>query len=276
MIIECPKCATKFRFDQNKIEEEGIWAKCSRCQHVFFYSVPGSAPGSKTDQKDCFGGDAIGTSADPYEYEGNAARNLADFPESETVYENKKRTGLDLWTPGKITAYIIVLFITLSGASLSVFPEFRSYLADTIRPVARLLGFQIVTGELNGGGIDLLNVRERFVENKLVGNIMVIQGYAVNRNKFPVSKIKVRARLLNPAGEFTAESESYCGVLLTEEELANLTQAEMRLELNKSFGRDVTNSAIPQDGNIPFFIVFFDAPPKTVEYIVELAEMNKP
>lgn len=36
MIIQCLKCETRFRFDDTLIEGDGVWVRCSRCQHVFF------------------------------------------------------------------------------------------------------------------------------------------------------------------------------------------------------------------------------------------------
>jgi len=36
MIIQCQKCETRFRFDDRLLEEDGVWVRCSRCQHVFF------------------------------------------------------------------------------------------------------------------------------------------------------------------------------------------------------------------------------------------------
>jgi len=40
MIIQCRKCDTRFRFDDTLIEGEGVWVRCSRCQHVFFQERP--------------------------------------------------------------------------------------------------------------------------------------------------------------------------------------------------------------------------------------------
>jgi predicted Zn finger-like uncharacterized protein len=36
MIIQCRKCETRFRFDDHLMEGDGVWVRCSRCQHVFF------------------------------------------------------------------------------------------------------------------------------------------------------------------------------------------------------------------------------------------------
>ena len=40
MIIQCRKCETRFRFDENMMEEDGAWVRCGRCQHVFFQERP--------------------------------------------------------------------------------------------------------------------------------------------------------------------------------------------------------------------------------------------
>lgn len=40
MIIQCRKCDTQFRFDDTLIEGDGVWVRCSRCQHVFFQERP--------------------------------------------------------------------------------------------------------------------------------------------------------------------------------------------------------------------------------------------
>ena len=36
MIIQCRKCETRFRFDDHLMEVDGVWVRCSHCQHVFF------------------------------------------------------------------------------------------------------------------------------------------------------------------------------------------------------------------------------------------------
>ncbi|MCE5263033.1 MAG: zinc-ribbon domain-containing protein [Deltaproteobacteria bacterium] len=40
MIIQCRKCETRFRFDDSLMEGDGVWVRCSRCQHVFFQERP--------------------------------------------------------------------------------------------------------------------------------------------------------------------------------------------------------------------------------------------
>jgi len=40
MIIQCRKCETRFRFDDKLMAGDGVWVRCSRCQHVFFEDNP--------------------------------------------------------------------------------------------------------------------------------------------------------------------------------------------------------------------------------------------
>ncbi len=40
MIIQCKQCRTKFRFDEALMDSDGMWMRCSRCQHVFFQDNP--------------------------------------------------------------------------------------------------------------------------------------------------------------------------------------------------------------------------------------------
>jgi predicted Zn finger-like uncharacterized protein len=46
MIIQCGKCDTRFRFDESLIEGDGVWVRCSRCQHVFFQEREEGKPAS--------------------------------------------------------------------------------------------------------------------------------------------------------------------------------------------------------------------------------------
>lgn len=277
MIIECPKCGTKFRFDEKKITGKGIWARCGRCRNVFFQERPAAAFGMKSSPSPhATMPDALFEPEDENarsDFDGNAVRDPVEQDDIEVETDAPRRRLKNFWTPGKVTAYIAVLIFVLGGVSLFVFPDFRNTVIKNA-PFTKYLGLQVGTGNLDGGGIDFLNVRERFLENRLIGNIIIIQGFAVNRNKYPVSKVRVRAGLLDASGEFIGEAEAYCGVLLTEEELQNLTEKEIRAELNNSYGRNVTNADIPPEGNIPFMVVLPVSSANAVEYIVETAGLE--
>ncbi len=282
MTIVCPKCGTKFRFDEKEMEADGVWCRCCRCQKVFFHKRPHPttfyveevlAPGITEEPQLSTG---IHPEATPDKVQEDAVAEGSeptDYRWSEEAVLHSRSKGRGLWTKGKIAAYIIVLVVILAGVYVTIFPEVGLHLLGKT-PLAGYFGIQVADNPA-ASGIDLLGVRERFVENKMVGTVMVIQGNAVNRNDHPVSKLKVRARLVDSAGDFTAEAEAYCGVLLNEEELTNLTEQELRSELGKDQGRDVPNVNIASGATIPFMIVVGNAPQRTTEYIVELAGLQK-
>lgn len=40
MIIQCRQCRTKFFFEDSMMQGDGLWMRCSRCEHVFFQDNP--------------------------------------------------------------------------------------------------------------------------------------------------------------------------------------------------------------------------------------------
>ena len=283
MIIVCPKCETKFNFDEEKMETGGIWCRCCRCQKVFFYKKPLPStlfeeplPAAEVEVASYHNAvplenDMVGDGEEPAGEPVQASEPRRTEAEHDAPHVPGKVRNL--WTPGKITAYVIVLVLVLTGVYLSIFPEVGLHLLGKT-PLGAYFGIQ-VPGNPAASGVELLNVRERFVENRMVGTVMVIEGFAVNKNDHPVSRLKVKAKLVDTAGEFTAESEAFCGVLLGDEELTNLTEREIRSELDRAQGRNIPNANILPEGTIPFMIVFSNAPQRTTEYIVELAGLEK-
>jgi predicted Zn finger-like uncharacterized protein len=275
MIIQCGKCSTKFRFDEKKIEGEGAWVRCGRCGNVFCQENPNPAPVANPDE------------APPPEipvWDDGEPPVAGPVDAAEDEYENERfaarprRESKDLWTPGKIAAYAGILVIVMAGVYLWFFPDIRSQLLNAASPwipFSQQLGIESTSAEPPGGGIDLLDVRERFIESRMMGNLMVIQGMAVNKNKIAVSRIRVRAKLIDSAGEFVAETDTYCGNLLSDDELANLTEKEIRAELGSPAGKSIPNSGIGPDGTIPFMAVFINPPRKAAEFIVELDSLER-
>ena len=117
----------------------------------------------------------------------------------------------------------------------------------------------------------LKDIKERPMENRIIGNILIIEGIAVNKNDSPVSNIQVRGKILDSSGNILAEEKFYGGNILTEEELKNLTEEEIKDELSNPDGSDFTNRNIPYDGKISFMIVFSNPPEKASEYLIDLA-----
>lgn len=52
MIIQCKQCRTKFRFDDSLMQDDGVWMRCSICQHVFFLENPKTIRPAEPDIKE--------------------------------------------------------------------------------------------------------------------------------------------------------------------------------------------------------------------------------
>ncbi|MCD6485836.1 MAG: zinc-ribbon domain-containing protein [Syntrophobacterales bacterium] len=300
MIIQCKKCGTKYRFDKSQIDGEGIWVRCSHCDAVFFQENPlteivlstGSAGPEegiheKAHEKNAEDIDRIFMEVEAE----NDVRNEQEEDDGDIgeIIGNAKASKKEAQkprSPGKKTAIFLILVILLSGGIyLWTSPRAVEGILNRILPqvekfigilpgVEKLIGTKnkdISDECLSGLGVDLINVKERFVKNWVAGDIMVIEGFAVNNNKCAVSDIRVKGKILDSSGDILAEEESNCGNILTDDELKGLTDKEIVKELSNPYGREFSNADIEPGANIPFMLAFIMPAGKASEFLVELA-----
>jgi len=251
MIIQCGKCGTKYRFDETLIEGEGAWVRCSRCRDVFYQENP-SGTGSTVSGSE-------------------REEEIPEISLGETGAEKK----IGLSTPKKILAVAAVLLVIAIIMFFWFLPQTGKRMLESVpgwSAVADSLGIE-KSKRAADGGIDFLDVRERFVQNWLIGDIMVIHGTAVNRYSHPVSKIRVKAKLLDAQGRFVGEAESYCGNFFTDDDLAKMTEKEIMEKVAAPPGRDIPSSGVAPAGKVPFILVFTKPPRNAVEYVVEMVSV---
>ena len=277
MVIQCEKCGTKYRFDESLIVGEGAWVRCNNCKNVFFQENPSKKKDGP--QFDLMEEEETVNGETNQEIE----KEIPGFDEmlsgEEREDEEKAREGgkseekkRGLWTPRKALAYAVIVILVLVGVYLWFFPQIRKEVFNKISHYVstdKRENYESPNAKMEG--IDFKDVKERYVKNWILGDILVIQGFVVNKYDYPVSRIKVRGKILNATGEVLDEMESYCGNLLTEEELNNLTEKEITEELSIPMGSDVSNNSIAPEGDIPFMIVFAKPSKEAEEFIVELA-----
>jgi len=299
MIIQCEKCGTKYRFDESLITGEGVWVRCSRCKNVFFQENPSMEqdvpPSDMIEDKEIVSAE-IKEDLTKQEIEeeitgfdelpeGVEREEEPPLPSEEeiTIEDDeekvkKKKEKKRLWTPGKVLVYAVIVILVLGGVYLSLFPQIGKVVLDKV-------SLYMSTGQLEKedknidtkmGGVDFIDVKGRFVKNWISGDIFVIEGVVVNKYDYPISKIKVRGKTLDTSQKVLDEVESYCGNLLTDEELSNLTEKEITGELSVPMGSDISNNNIAPKENIPFMIVFTNPSKESDEFIVELAKSSLP
>ena len=287
MVIQCKECGTKFKFDESRITGDGAWLRCSRCSHVFFEKKPA---GDEVIHLDDIVRDDRLAAPEPTpapERQEPAAVPAAELPE-EPPLERAKSADVAItrerkrppWTPVRIGIYLVLVVIVLGGVYLWLFPQIGEQILGLV--YSRGAEKAIVAEKkpappVPAGGINFSEVRERFLKNLILSSdLLVIQGVAVNDFDYPVSKIKIKGKILDSAGKLLGEIDIFAGNIMTDEELVKLTDKEMAEQLSKAEGSDVSNLSIAPKGKIPFMAVFVNPPKEVDEFIIELVGFERP
>lgn len=250
MIITCPECLTKFRFPEDRIPEGGSKARCSRCQHVFQVQRPAS----------------------PGESFFSEGESPSEFGELEK-YEGSSRGRFFWWkwaVLGLLVAGIVAaLIFYFAGGSRGEraprgFSSWGQYLSEKasalkgITPSFSFLKRYFGIGEPAEGFISLDKVRGYYLENNNQDRLFVIEGEAVNHWKESRSFIKVKGVLLDSRGNKVQEQEAFCGNILSEKDLKEMSGGAIGKSLSSQFGVSFSNVNLFPNKSVPFMIVFLD------------------
>jgi hypothetical protein len=116
--------------------------------------------------------------------------------------------------------------------------------------------------------VRLQDVRHRVINNYILGQIGVVEGTAVNRADYPISRILIKGEILDAYSVVLGEHTSYAGNILTDEELTNLSEEEILIKLSQPQGLNNSNDKIMPNGQIPFMIVFSREPAGVIKTTV--------
>jgi predicted Zn finger-like uncharacterized protein len=312
MIIQCKQCATKFRFKDELMAGDGVWVRCGRCGHEFFeintrpdalvpqakeqpaWATPDPAaaprpltpadviapPGAETQAAEPQPADAAmppapeGVLAEP-----EPAKPAPEEEEAEAGdEEDEVRPRASFWTPGRLVAYSILVFLVVGSVYFWLNPGITRDVLNFVSPGAgdRVLGPSPKSVPAAApGAISFSEVRERFTKSTAAGDLLVISGLAVNEYEYPVGRVKLRGKILDNTGKLLGEVETFAGNLLTDEELNRLSDKEILAELQRPDGSDMPNTGIRSRTSIPFMIVFMNPPKEVDEFIIELAGVER-
>ncbi|MDI9571495.1 MAG: zinc-ribbon domain-containing protein [Pseudomonadota bacterium] len=159
---------------------------------------------------------------------------------------------------------LIVLILAAVGGSLLVFPEYARMVMGELNVLLPGLGWKTTPAEtpaaVGPAQVRIAEVRQRFVDNPLLGRLRVVEGLAMNASPYPMTRIKIRGELHDLVGVVVKDADSFCGNLLTDEELAIMSEEQIFRELAIPQGSDVPNDRIGPQGTIPFMLVFIREP----------------
>jgi len=183
-------------------------------------------------------------------------------PEMDIVPPRRKKSG----TSKVLVAILIVLLVLVGGVVAVIYwaPQYLPDFLSRLKPLekstvldrgVRRLSFKAVTGS--------------FVKTEKAGRLFVIKGIVTNGYSKNRRFILIKGTILDDKGNVVRKKLAYAGNSFTKAELNKVTLPELEKAMKNRLGRDGKNADIPQDGSIPFTIVFEKLPENLSEFTVE-------
>ncbi len=311
MLIQCPNCATKYNFPEDKFKKVGK-VRCTVCKEVFELSTehvvesapapePEPAPkprpeprsGDKADVdmsmlEDPFDDDKPGKEQKGeslFEMDGAGDSSVADEfnldGDSDLSFDidgkksKKRKKGKKKAKSGSskkmLIAVSVILFLLVAAAGVYFFVPL-DFLSATKEEAKPEKVF--TTEQIKN--FSLQDVRQYYVDNEHSGKLFVIQGKVVNNFSSPKELIKIEANLFDKNGVIVVSKRQYCGNTVSLYQLETLREKELESVINNKVGILTANTNIPPGGDVQFVVVFPSPPDSVEEFGVQVVEAKDP
>lgn len=314
MIIQCPRCQTKFRLDEKQISPTGATVRCSNCHYTFIVQPPAPAqpaqkrpPGPPAPKQP----PAPPAEEEEIDYsfldEAGPAAGAEDLEKELGVRKIGRRKGPVRWIAAAIVIIVLVfgatIFLKTKGVNLDeryagvdlfeVLPFFASLrteapqpppeTAETAEPAkptkeAETPASSPATEEAADPGNMRLNLEEvagRFLEAGGKGRAFIVEGKIKNAYGEPVSEIKLRVLLHTQTQREAAVQDAFAGTMFSDSELADLSKDIIRGLMMNPEGQARANINVAPGEVVGFMIVLFDLPENLSEYTVEVLSSKR-
>jgi uncharacterized repeat protein (TIGR01451 family) len=114
-----------------------------------------------------------------------------------------------------------------------------------------------------------------YVDNREVGQLLVIQGTATNNFSGVRSAITVKGVLVDADGKVLQQQTVFCGNYLSEEKLRTMRYSQIEEAMNNQFGDSLANMNVKPGSAIRFTVVFRNLPQNLANINVEVVD-SKP
>jgi predicted Zn finger-like uncharacterized protein len=158
----------------------------------------------------------------------------------------------------RISGILVVLGLIIAG--LAAFYGYRGYVMSTED-----------TGKITGetGRISIRSVEASFVRNNIAGDLLVINGEAVNEYSKPRAAIQIKGIVFGPDGKEVSSKSAFCGNPLSKEQLETMSMDKIEEAMANQFGDSLANMEVATGASIPFVIVMPKPPVGASDYGVE-------
>jgi len=163
---------------------------------------------------------------------------------------------------------LLLLLLALLGGTVYLY--WQGSVPELTRLVDQLTGQS--TPPAAGGQIRLEGLSSFYVVNREAGQLLVIQGRAVNGYQEPRSSITVKGVVFDKAGKAVLQQTAFCGNPFDQEALKKLPFPKVEEGMNNPFGESLSNLNVAPGKAIPFTIVIRNLPADVSEFTVEAVD----
>ena len=176
----------------------------------------------------------------------------------------------------RIVLLLVLLLVVLGGAAGFLFMQQGSLNLNAVAEYLPFLKDYIDENqEFAPGDRIAINISGSSYVNGQAGQMLVIQGSAVNNHTSSRSSITIKGTLVDAKGKTLLQQTVFCGNALNDAELANMSFGAIEEAMNNEFGDSLSNMNIASGGSIPFTIVFRNLPADIATINVEVVD-SKP
>jgi predicted Zn finger-like uncharacterized protein len=251
MVVECPKCSTKFKLDPEKIKGPSTKVRCSRCRNVFEVTKPGDSQHASSRAPSSTG-DAVSPPSQAF---------LSKLKIGQSG-EGKASRSLGLGSGKRMVAILISVFVL----GLGIFAWMKGYMVPTFDSGTETVQAPKDPGNL---GLSLHQVEGDFFESDALERLFVISGLVQNDYPHPVRFIRLEGMLHTDTEQGVGRVTAFAGNPITEKEIQFLSLQEIEGLMNNRYGKERSNEFVAAGDSIPFSLVFSDFPESLSEYTVK-------
>ena len=178
------------------------------------------------------------------------------------------------WKTWKVVIWVILVIIIIPAIIYLIYfkinPQYGDRFTKIITKIAnKYIGTpEPVRPEVVIEQVKLQDIRQRMLNNNVLGQIRVMEGTAVNQADYPISRIVIKGAIVDAYSVVLGERASHAGNILTDDELTNLPEEEILRKLSQPEGLNNSNDKILPNGQIPFMIVFAREPAGVIKTTV--------
>ncbi len=176
----------------------------------------------------------------------------------------------------RILVLLVLLLVILGGAAGFLFIQEGAINLNTIGQYLPFLQEYIGEAPVISPGDRIgINVSGSSYVNGEAGQMLVIQGAAVNNHPATRSAITIKGVLLDAQGQTLLQQTVFCGNKLDDTALKTMSFAAIEEAMNNQFGDSLSNMNVAPGAAIPFTIVFRNLPNGIANINVEVVD-SKP